>query len=155
MAESVCPSTCTRISRGGSHRSAPERLLVQRPAWVRVLGSCTKSWRSDWCCAVRWDCAFASHMAHCFVLAAPLARLSPCPVQGFKGLARRNRSVVAHQHRPSIAASSSDAVSAEFCCLARRRLALQLLLHVVTSSQHFSHFFRHVKGLSHVTHTWV
>mmetsp|Transcript_19772 Transcript_19772/g.38735 ORF Transcript_19772/g.38735 Transcript_19772/m.38735 type:complete len:212 (+) Transcript_19772:511-1146(+) len=32
-----------------------------------------------------------------------------------------------------------------------RRLALQLLLHVRTSSQHFSHFFLHVNGRSHTT----
>ena len=40
----------------------------------------------------------------------------------------------------------------ELCCLLFR---LQLLLHAVTSSQHFSHFFRHVKGRSHVMHVFV
>mmetsp|Transcript_44312 Transcript_44312/g.110951 ORF Transcript_44312/g.110951 Transcript_44312/m.110951 type:complete len:202 (+) Transcript_44312:190-795(+) len=38
------------------------------------------------------------------------------------------------------------------CCLAFRRCALHDLLHVVTSSQHFSHFFLHVNGRLHVTH---
>ena len=45
---------------------------------------------------------------------------------------------------------ASDALA----LLAERRFALQLLEQVVTSSQHLSHFFRHVKGRSQTTHTF-
>lgn len=40
-------------------------------------------------------------------------------------------------------------------CLSLRRVRLQLLLQVVTSSQTFSHFFRQVKGRWHVTQVFV
>ena len=55
---------------------------------------------------------------------------------------------------PSSLAPLSSAPEAPLC-FSRRRAALQLLEHVVTSSQHRSHFFLHVNGRSHTTHVFV
>ena len=52
------------------------------------------------------------------------------------------------------ASSSSPTPPTCICCFAiALRFALQLLLQVVTSSQHFSHFFLHVNGRLHTTQT--
>ena len=47
---------------------------------------------------------------------------------------------------------SSFSFSPPFRCLAALLLALQPFEHVDTSSQHLSHFFLHVNGLSQITH---
>lgn len=53
------------------------------------------------------------------------------------------------------ASSSPTPPSTCICCFAiSLRFALQLLLQVVTSSQHFSHFFLHVNGRLHTTQTF-
>ena len=56
--------------------------------------------------------------------------------------------------RASTSSSSSSSGPAE-APFSRLRAALQLFEQVVTSSQHLSHFLRHVNGRSHTTHTFV
>ena len=55
---------------------------------------------------------------------------------------------------PSSLQQSSALGASDNDLLAARRFALQLLEHVVTSSQHRSHFFLHVNGRLHTTQTW-
>ena len=84
--------------------------------------------------------------------ASSAARASPSPSEASEPAPPRAR-----PRFPSSSSSSSSSLplAAPPPRFSRRRAALQLFEHVVTSSQHRSHFFLHVNGLLHTTHVFT
>jgi hypothetical protein len=93
------------------------------------------------------------HTVHGFRLSFTVALEMVCSLMALRRSLRASLELVSLDE--GVAPPTSEPpfpVSSGSCC--RRLEALQLFEHVVTSSQHRSHFLRHINGRSQTTHTF-